>query len=133
MIRQEVYTLIDGERDYQDQTPPIDGGGTAQAIMSMRILLNEAATDLYLRDNEEALGKVREIAATAVRCMEACGAPAREDTVREMIRTLVQTCDGCVFFPRTYPLNRTCKQCFDASHYTKPPKDSPEETSPNGD
>lgn len=82
MTREEVYKLIDGERDHQDNLPSGRSDGRPKDVGSYLTLIREysrkadaAYTDVC--GHHKALDVVRKIAALAVRCMEEHGAPAR--------------------------------------------------------
>jgi hypothetical protein len=83
MIREEVYALIDGEREYQDrkwggqehdqQHPPED------FIVFISGYVRSALQGVYegTQDREFILSCLRKIGALAVAAMEVHGAPAR--------------------------------------------------------
>lgn len=79
MTRQEVYALIDEERNYQDRERSNAAECVAEYLTIIQVLLREASADVYDRRELDALGQVRKIAAVAVRCMEVCGVLAREE------------------------------------------------------
>ncbi len=82
MKREEVYQVIDGERDYQDSLGSDRTEGFTHSVGDSLVLL-----DTYLRKakdawslnagNTAALHEIRKIAGIAVRCMEQNGAPER--------------------------------------------------------
>ena len=87
MIRNEVYKVIDAERDYQDKkwpaTPPLP---PSDFIRLIRVILDQADAKWYTtRDNivggtkinPADLDAMRKIAASAVRCMETWGVVER--------------------------------------------------------
>ncbi len=86
MNRQDVYTIIDGERDYQDKLKKGPDGRTdgqvkqVGAFLSlMQHAMSEAHKAYYGKQGDgPALEFVRKIAAMAVQCMEIHGAPPRE-------------------------------------------------------
>jgi hypothetical protein len=86
MTRAEVYALIDGERAYQDRK----WGGMEHderhtyfdwfrfiQDRTRKVLLTPASSDLA---REDALDKLREIAALATAALELFGAPERDAT-----------------------------------------------------
>src|SRR5690242_12518169 len=83
--RKEVYTVIDGERDYQDAqrpdrfTEPVLP--VAGELICIQTYLTEAQ-NLYTKSPGETpkagLDNIRKIAAMCVRAMEHHGAPPRE-------------------------------------------------------
>lgn len=89
MTRTEVYKLIDGERDYQDKTWPVEAYGKGNNVSAspegfllvIEKLLADARTAWVTtplpKDSEEAMKFIRKIGGTAVRAMEQHGAPAR--------------------------------------------------------
>jgi hypothetical protein len=87
MTRQEIYSRIDTERQYQDLrwTPRREKNGTpdeeklpAEWINYMEFHLREAKNAVYFLNDEEALAQVRKVAALAVICLEIHGCPERE-------------------------------------------------------
>lgn len=85
--RSEVYSVIDGERAYQDA-----GAGNAKRhegqpamtpgeyILCMERLLDQAREVWYLPDGGIAcLDPLRKVTALGVACMELHGAPSREN------------------------------------------------------
>jgi calcineurin-like phosphoesterase family protein len=86
MERQEVYSRIDTERQYQDlrwsprrekNETPDESKPPAEWINYMEFHLREAKNAVYFLNEEEALAQVRKVAALAVRCMEIHGCPER--------------------------------------------------------
>ncbi len=85
--RNEVYTVIDGERDYQDSrwnvdTTTSEGIHTpTQWLVYIEDYLNEAKTFASRRPEQEAnpliMANLRKIAGMTVCAMEQNGAPAR--------------------------------------------------------
>jgi hypothetical protein len=83
MNREDVYKLIDGEREYQDSLDHTRTDGCAKGVGDYLTLLRA-----YLREAEEGwvrsagntkgLESIRKIAGIAVHCMEVHGAPARK-------------------------------------------------------
>jgi hypothetical protein len=94
LTRQEVYTVIDAERAYQDHIWPDQIPGQPEIQLSpsdelrlIGILIDQAngkwvttRDDIVggVKVNSNDLEFVRKIAATAVRCMETWGAPVRK-------------------------------------------------------
>lgn len=85
--RQDVYAVIDGEREYQDQfieTDPsrhdssLPSHTTGDYIVMLTTYIREAQ-DAWTRNggDEKALHSLRKIAAISVHCMEDHGAPKR--------------------------------------------------------
>jgi hypothetical protein len=87
MIRNEVYKVIDAERDYQDKkwppTPPLP---PSDYIRLIQIILDQANAKWYVttddivdgtKVNPADLDAMRKIAASAVRCMETWGVVER--------------------------------------------------------
>ena len=82
LSREDVYKLIDGEREYQSKLGPDRTDGSDKTVGDYLTMLRS-----YLRkaenawtDNagcEPALDQIRKVAAIAVRCMEDHGAPER--------------------------------------------------------
>jgi len=83
MIREDVYKLIDGEREYQDTDPHNVGHddisrSVADWIIFIERQLSEAKGQVYVLDKEKALCHIRKIAALAVACMEHYDTPRRK-------------------------------------------------------
>ena len=82
MKREDVYKLIDGERDDQDSQPPrpeVDKiTPVANWVLYIRQHLGRAADQIYWLDEEAALQEMRKIAALAVACMEYNDTKARK-------------------------------------------------------
>lgn len=85
--RNEVYKVIDGEREYQDlqlgnakrhvNQPAMTPG---EFILCMEKCLNDARNAWYKPDGGEAcLEFVRKVTALGVQCMELHGAPERNN------------------------------------------------------
>ena len=86
--RQEVYAIIDGERDYQDSLGadrkrdpgPNISLSQAEFFTLMRVYLSKAETSWALSPGEyveEAQAQVRKIGAMCVQSMEKYGSPKR--------------------------------------------------------
>jgi hypothetical protein len=85
--RQEVYTAIDGEREYQEKrwNPSTTSTGgqhsVTEFLVYMRDYVEEALHHLSRNADPEAsqcaLGSVRKITTLGVACMEQNGAPRR--------------------------------------------------------
>jgi hypothetical protein len=87
MERKEVYKLIDGERDYQDETwvarrtadgTPDEEKPVAEWINYIEYHLSKAKEKVYHLDTKAALAEIRKVTALGVRTMEIHGAPERE-------------------------------------------------------
>lgn len=88
MKREDVYKLIDGERDYQDTQWPEQAAEDSDAralsigedILLMEEYIANARTSWSVERRPEtgALDIIRKIAGIVVRCMENHGAPARK-------------------------------------------------------
>lgn len=82
-IRETVYNVIDGERDYQDNLPPTRRRENRQnSVPEYILMIEEYAAKARRAWNDEtgdtsALHQVRKIGALAVACMEAHGWPER--------------------------------------------------------
>lgn len=82
MKRQDVYKLIDGERDYQDHLPSQRTDHRQHTVGEYLVMLHyyleeaDAAWTMNAGDSE-ALDVIRKIAGIAVHCMEDHGAPPR--------------------------------------------------------
>lgn len=91
LTRQEVYSLIDGERDYQDYLAVKSGTeldsvrphSTEEFVLYMEDYLSECKTILsrtWTKDRvapPEALAALRKVTTLGVACMEQHGAPPR--------------------------------------------------------
>jgi hypothetical protein len=86
MERQEIYSRIDGERDYQDANwgsrrqmdgTPDEEKPVAEWINYIEYHLNKAKERVYHLDTEGATHELRKVAALAVRAMEIHGCPER--------------------------------------------------------
>lgn len=79
MKREDVYALIDGERDHQKVTwgdKPLSVPGY---LLVIRAELDEAIEAwVKTEDDQAAMDEVRQVAATAVAAMEWHGCKARE-------------------------------------------------------
>ncbi len=80
--RKEVYTVIDGEREYQNSlgSDRTDGANhsVGDYLTMMRTYFRKAEDAWTNKPGVEAsLHEIRKIAAIAVRCMEEHGAPKR--------------------------------------------------------
>ena len=82
MNRQEVYTIIDEERDYQDTKwgdPDKRPKQVGSWLTLMRYLLTEAEATWSITDGDQtALDEIRKLAAVSVACMEQHGAVKRK-------------------------------------------------------
>lgn len=83
LIRQDIYEVIDGERDYQDMKwgPQHDAGHEiASWILYMQHHLNKAAAIASTEAPESgALDCLRKVVALGIACFEVHGVPKRED------------------------------------------------------
>lgn len=86
MRRTEVYSCIDGERDYQDavwgvrrerDSTPDEEKPVAEWINYIEYHLSKAKERVYHLDTQGALTEVRKVAALAVRTIEIHGCPER--------------------------------------------------------
>jgi hypothetical protein len=81
MHRYEVYSVVDGERDYQDRKWGTIDERPKQVgswLTLMRAILTEAEMEwAHTNGDHTALEEIRKLAATAVSCMEQHGAPLR--------------------------------------------------------
>jgi len=71
MKRDDVYKLIDGERDYQDKK----WGASKETVDRFAAHISEYSYNLL--NTQDKLEVIREIAALCVACMEQHGAPDR--------------------------------------------------------
>lgn len=84
--REQVYEVLDGERDYQDEkwgpTPSQGQHSPTEYLVYMKDYLDEAMSDATRgvdpEATEQVLHDIRKITAMGVACMEQHGAPARE-------------------------------------------------------
>lgn len=86
MERNEVYKLIDGERDYQDEkwntrktadNIPDEEKPVAEWINYIEFHIAKAKNNVYHLDTYNALAEIRKVTALGVRTMEIHGAPER--------------------------------------------------------
>lgn len=91
MTRQEVYKLIDGEREYQDSfiaNPKNNRSeGVPHQVAGYIVMLNHYVQKLNeewtgISGTDAALHVIRKIAGIAVHCMEDHGAPERKQIVK---------------------------------------------------
>lgn len=76
--REEVYAVIDGERDYQDMRWPGHKHSVTEFLVFIDHYVKRGMTAVSTQDGERgAFGDIRKIAALAVACMEENGAEAR--------------------------------------------------------
>ena len=82
MERNDVYKMIDGERNHQDTRwhgeIPDSEKSVAEWLTYIEIHLNKAKTSVYNLDKIEALNELRKIAALSVCALEVHGCPPRE-------------------------------------------------------
>lgn len=77
-----VSIAIAHERAYQEQKWPGHQHTVAEWILILRKLVDDAQREWVTgHGDDSALHEVRQIAATAVACMEQCGAPCRGDAI----------------------------------------------------
>jgi len=81
--RNEVYLVIDGERDYQDKLPPTRTDGQPHTVGNYITMLGYYHSKLQEAwalnsGDQQALDVMRKIAGIAVHCMEDHGAIHRE-------------------------------------------------------
>ncbi len=87
MLRDDVYCLIDGERDYQDAMQVGPNGrtdGKQKSVgdyLTLLVAYTARACEAHVGrpGDQPALDMVRKIAGIAVQCMEVHGAPPREE------------------------------------------------------
>jgi len=81
MNRNDVYKLIDGERDYQNNKPPRpksdDKTSVAEWLIYIEKHLDLAKDNVYHLNETTALECIRKIAALSVACMENNNTSAR--------------------------------------------------------
>ena len=101
MERKEIYSRIDGERDYQDANwgsrrqadgTPDEEKPVAEWINYIEYHLSKAKERVYRLDTEGATAEVRKVAALAVRAMEIHGCPER---VVVLDYNPNENCNGC--------------------------------------
>lgn len=82
MNREEVYLLIDSERDYQDSKPPRPSSdedtSVAEWLLYIEFHLEAAKRNVYHLDLTETMGHIRKLTALGVACMEHNDAPRRQ-------------------------------------------------------
>lgn len=82
MKREDVYKLIDGEREYQNSKPPRpkydEDTSVGEWLIYIRHHLSKATESVYKLNERSALECVRKIAALAVACMENNETPYRQ-------------------------------------------------------
>jgi hypothetical protein len=83
MKREDVYKLIDGEREYQESLPPARTDGKEHSVGEYLVML-KVYTDKALEawtsgaGDTAALDVVRKCAGIAIHCIEDHGAPERK-------------------------------------------------------
>ena len=89
MERKDVYKMIDGERDYQDNRwgtrrtldgTPDEEKDAAEWINYMEYHISKAKERVYHLDTQGALAEIRKVSALGVRAMEIHGCPPRGGT-----------------------------------------------------
>jgi hypothetical protein len=86
MTRQEVYDVVDGERDYQNlhavqgDTHIVPDLSLGETLVAMHKLLNEAINEWYVNGKpfESSMHNVRKITALGVQIGEQLGMPRRK-------------------------------------------------------
>jgi hypothetical protein len=83
MDRQNVYKLIDGEREYQEALPPTRTDGREHPVADFVVMLEyytSKAVEAWTMNagDDAALDVIRKIAGICVHCMEHYGAPPRK-------------------------------------------------------
>ena len=87
MKREEIYKIIDGERDYQDKK----WGGEEHDkthfptdwLIYMQRCLNKAMTADEEQDEEKLLSELRQVVALGLACFEVYGVPERVNVLPE--------------------------------------------------
>lgn len=88
MTRENVYRIIDAERNYQDlrwnqglreDLTPDKDKSVAEWLIYMEVLISEAKKSVYHLKKDDALALIRKITAVGVAAMEIHGAPEREN------------------------------------------------------
>ncbi len=79
MTREEVYRLIDGEREYQNSLVrnEVKDQRPMEQLALIRYLCSQLDSEWYNKPGHPSMAFFRQIAGVAVRCMEEHGAPAR--------------------------------------------------------
>lgn len=81
MKREEVYKVIDGERDYQDSKWGVQndlGKPTESYIVYMQAYLDQAVKDITFNSGDrKALDTLRKVVGLGVACFESNGVPER--------------------------------------------------------
>jgi len=80
--RQEVYEVIDAERDYQDRLPPERTDGKPKSVGEYLTLLRYGLSQADEKwathaGHDHALHELRKVGAILVRCLEDHGVPER--------------------------------------------------------
>lgn len=83
MTRKEVYELVDGEREYQNNLPGFRTDGKQHTVGDYVTMLTHYVNKLHEAwtmnpGNQAALDVMRKCAGITVRCMEEHGAPPRD-------------------------------------------------------
>lgn len=74
-----IIEVIEEELIYQDKIWKGKPHPVSEWVLILENLVGEAKRKWYRRDTTEVLGEVRQIAATAIACMEQCGVDRREE------------------------------------------------------
>jgi len=82
MRREEVYKIIDNERNYQDRKWGVmahdEGHGVNDFILYMQHYLTKSIAEATNNwSNEKSLDELRKVVALGIACMEVHGAPER--------------------------------------------------------
>ena len=81
MKREDVYKVLDGERDYQDSKWGVQtdqGKRTENFIVYMQAYLNQAVNDItFNKGDEKALDTLRKVVGLGIACFEINGVPKR--------------------------------------------------------
>jgi len=102
MSRQEVYKMIDGEREYQDMRwntnlreddIPDEEKPVAEWLNYIEYHLSKAKTANYHLSREDSLNELRKVAALTVRALEIHGCPARQIEVDDKPNCCAPDCN----------------------------------------
>lgn len=80
--RQEVFSILNEERDYQDEkwggAPHDSDHSVSDWLIYMRIYLTEAENAVYKSNPDDAMKAIRKITAMGIAAMESKGCKRRE-------------------------------------------------------
>ena len=79
MIREAIYNIIDGERDYQDDKFPNEKHSVGEYLSLLRYHLLQADAAFNESGEVETLDEIRKLAALCVACMEENSAVPRRN------------------------------------------------------